>query len=200
MAKLPNVADHRQLQALGYPRREARRIAKKHNRTQARVATSQSKSAGVVQPLRRLAAGGEPALMLSRDTPPELRRLWEGQVARGERTLADAPAPASRRMAKKARRKLAAAGVDPDEARIMLAADADPEMQTMWLARMVTGRALATPQSSAPLGMDDDRLRLHEGAKELAAQKLARDPRLDPGEAYALSAIEIADKDSIWLS
>ena len=42
--------------------------------------------------------------------------------------------------------------------------------------------------------MDADRYQLHQEAKQLAQTRCDANPRLDPGETYALAAIELADR------
>jgi hypothetical protein len=119
-----------------------------------------------------LAAGGPistgdvPFMMAGAD--PELIALWREQMT-----------PEQSR----------AAGVDPDEATIML--HAEPQLRALWLAQA----APSEPQRRVgPLGMDQERYQLHTEAKQLAEQKLARDPRLDEGEAYILAVTEIEDR------
>jgi hypothetical protein len=121
-----------------------------------------------------LARGVDPAeckIMLAAGADRELQRLWLAQMA-----------PAQSR----------AAGVDPDEATIMLGAD--PELRTLWLAQMADREP--APTTTAPLGMDDDRYRLHQEAKQLAADKMKADPRLDEAVAYSSAVVMLADRQN----
>ena len=191
MAKLPDVADHRQLQALGFPKRAAKKIARRHNRraasppspsrTPGNPTSSRPRRAPVVdKAVRKMAlalAGGEPIApgdipVMMAGADPELRQLYLDQSA-----PADLPVMT----------------LDGERAVLMAQPDTDPELRRLFLDQQ-----LATPEpapSTAPLGMDDDRFQMHREAKLEAARMLARDPHLDPGEAYSRAVIAIDERD-----
>jgi hypothetical protein len=151
-------------------------------------------------------ASGERTVMLGAD--PELQSIYMQQVSSGERMLADdEPTVPSRRVAKKAAKKLVAAGVDPDEVAVMLSDGTDPELLQLWMSGLISQRRAEIAEQgqreddqrrmkarppSAPLGMDDDRYTLHVQARQLAQTRCDANQRLDPGKTYCLAAIEIA--------
>ena len=160
------------------------------------------------QPGKRLSEAG---IMAGADS--DLKAIWLAQQASGERPimLADSPESPqpSRRVAKKAAKKLAAAGVDPQAAAVMLSSDTDPELLQLWMSGLIAQRRAEIAEQgqrqddqwrmksrppAAPLGMDDDRFALHVEAKELAATKMGRDPRIDEGQAYILALNEVNDR------
>jgi hypothetical protein len=138
------------------------------------------------------AAHGLPARIADKDARKLLAKDRRKR-ARGRKTLA--------RRGREAGAMLLA-GVPEEEIRIM--ADAEPELRATWLAQMGHTVEAAQPPDAgaAPLGMDDDRYRLHTAAKQLADARCLANPRLDPGEAYALAAVELEDRKNgaIWLS
>jgi hypothetical protein len=111
----------------------------------------------------------------------------------------------AKKKGKKLQKMLVAQGADPGEVKIM-ADCTNPLLWAPWLRQIERDRqngvmALAADRAGfttdpAPLGMDEERLKVHREAKLLAADRCRRDPRLDPAQAYCLAAIEIADRDS----
>lgn len=214
MAKLPDVADHRQLMALGYPKREAKRVAKKHNR---RAAVDQLPGT-----IARPGKGGQ----TKKASPPSPSRIPNGPAS-------SRPSPSGRTAgnppATKLARQALAAGADPDEVAVMCAKGADPDLRALWLASIapdddartladddVSERAaiMAEPgadpalrrmflaqvagtepetASTAPVALDGDyavdpeRLALHKQAEQLAA---------DEKLSYADAAVRILDRQS----
>jgi hypothetical protein len=138
------------------------------------ILAARDREAGVMTLARNAGAGAEEIKIMA-GADVELRTMWLERLRAPEdsrtRTLADPR-------------------VNPEEATIML--DADPELRSLWLAQMADRQQPAP--TTAPLGMDQDRYQLHTEAKALAATKLARDPRLDEGEAYILATQEIDDR------
>lgn len=92
---------------------------------------------------------------------------------------------------KKIRKIAVAHGETPARAKMMARAGVSVDLQATWLAQLLGG-------SPAPAASPDvDRYRLHAEATTLAAKRRKANPRLDPGETYALAAIEIADRHSL---
>ena len=192
MINLPQTADHRQLRALGYPKRAAKRVARKHNQRRAvspshvasNPTSSRPRRPADVKAMRKMAlAVGETSerIKLMAGADAELQALWLQQIG------VDAQY---------------ARASDADEVRdrtaIMLNDDADPDLRQLFVQQL----ANREPASATPLAMDPDRYQLHTEAKQLAQTRCDASPRLDGGEAYALAAIEIEDRRSgaIWLS
>jgi hypothetical protein len=112
-----------------------------------------------------------PLMMATAD--PELRALWLGQAPRSDVPGAE----------------------NAERATIML--DADDELRTMWLEQATAAQPAGAPVAiNADYAIDAERLALHQQAKTLAQTRCDANPRLDPGETYALAAIEIADRGS----
>ena len=208
MAKLPKVADHRQLQALGINRQHAKALAVTHNALIVQGASPRkARKVAVKRTIRAMGPGPSPAHVPGNPTSSDPR---PAAVRQGNPQKLDR-------------------GIDPDK--LMLGADVDPGLRQLWLSQQapetspaptldtetrerammmggddvdpelrrmfvqqLAGPAVAVPKKArskaAPLGMDDDRFQLHTQAKALAADKIKARPGLGEFEAYTLAVHE----------